>query len=176
MQGSIYHLVYKFRQGPCWNSSILLESSTIVYSIGIYIDFSIAIDFIWEITISSYQGTVIRMGLSNNWDSSVKQIDNVVPQGSTLGLQLFLSYVDDIALMSTAILAVMSSNGKYFSALLALCETNPSVTGGFSSQRPVTLSFDVLFDLRLIKRLSKQSRRRWFETSLWRQCVESGPY
>ena len=34
-----------------------------------------------------------------------------------------------------------------FSALLALCEGNPPVTGGFSSQRPVTWSFDVLFDL-----------------------------
>ena len=37
------------------------------------------------------------------------------------------------------------------------------VTGEFPSQRPVTRSFDVLFDLRLNKRLSKQSRRRWFE-------------
>ena len=61
-----------------------------------------------------------------------------------------------------------------FSALLALCEGNPPVTGGsFSSQRPVTRSFDVFFDLRLNKRLSKQLRRRWFETpsrSLWRYC------
>ena len=30
-----------------------------------------------------------------------------------------------------------------FLALLALCEGNPSVTGGFPSQRPVTRSFDV---------------------------------
>ena len=40
-------------------------------------------------------------------------------------------------------------------------------------QRPVTLSFDVFFDLSLNKRLSKQSRRCWFETglrSLWRDC------
>ena len=39
------------------------------------------------------------------------------------------------------------------------------------SQRVVTRSFDVFFDLRLNKRFSKQSRRRWFETpsrSLWR--------
>ena len=48
---------------------------------------------------------------------------------------------------------------KTFSALLALCEGNPPVTGGFSSQRPVTRGFDVFFDLRLHKRLSKQSRR-----------------
>ena len=49
-----------------------------------------------------------------------------------------------------------------FSALLALCEGNPPVTGGFPPQRPVTRSFDVFFDLN--KRLSKQSRCRWFET------------
>ena len=57
-----------------------------------------------------------------------------------------------------------------FSALLALCEENPSVTGGFPSQRPVTRSFDVFFDLRLNKRLSKRSRCWSFETpsrSLW---------
>ena len=51
-----------------------------------------------------------------------------------------------------------------FSALVNLCEGNPSVTGGFPSQRPVTRSFHVFFDLRLNKRLSKQSRGRWFET------------
>ena len=60
-----------------------------------------------------------------------------------------------------------------FSALLALCEGNSSVAGEFPSQSPVTRSFDVFFDLRLNKRFSKQSKRRWFETSqcsLWRQC------
>ena len=39
--------------------------------------------------------------------------------------------------------------------------------------RPVKRSFDVFFDLRRNKRLSKQSRRRWFETpsrSLLRHC------
>ena len=50
-----------------------------------------------------------------------------------------------------------------FSALLALCEGNSPVTGEFTSQRPVTRSFDVSSDLRLNKRLIKQSRRRWFE-------------
>ena len=60
-----------------------------------------------------------------------------------------------------------------FSALLALCEGYPPVIGGFPSQRPVTWSCVVFFDLRLNKQLSimsKQSRRRWFETpsrSLW---------
>ena len=49
----------------------------------------------------------------------------------------------------------------------------PPVTDGFPSQRPVTRSFDVFFDLCLNKRLSNQSRHRRFETasrSLWRHC------
>ena len=61
------------------------------------------------------------------------------------------------------------------SALLALCAGNPSVTGEFPSQRPVTWSCDAFFDLHPNKRLSKQSWRGWFETpsrSLWRHCNE----
>ena len=64
-----------------------------------------------------------------------------------------------------------------FSALLALCERNPPLTGGFPSQRPVTQSFGVFFDLRMNKRLSKQSGRRWFEMpscSLWRHFNKIG--
>ena len=44
-----------------------------------------------------------------------------------------------------------------FSTLLALCAGNSPITGEFPAQRPVTRSFDVLFDLSLNKRLSKQS-------------------
>ena len=57
-----------------------------------------------------------------------------------------------------------------FSALLAICAGNSPVPGEFSAQRPVTRSFDVYFDLRPNKRLSKQSWGWWFETpssSLW---------
>ena len=65
-----------------------------------------------------------------------------------------------------------SSNGNIF-AQLTLWEGNPPVTGGFPPQRPVTQSFDVSFDLRLNKRLSKQSRCRRYgmpSRSLWRHC------
>ena len=37
-----------------------------------------------------------------------------------------------------------------FSALLAICAGNSPVTGEFPTQRPVTRSFDVFFDLRPI--------------------------
>ena len=60
-----------------------------------------------------------------------------------------------------------------FSALLAICAGNSPVPGEFPTQRPVTRSFDVYFDLRPNKRLSKQSWGWWFETlswSLWRHC------
>ena len=43
-----------------------------------------------------------------------------------------------------------------FSALLAFFAGNSPVPGEFHAQRPVTRSFDVTFDLRLNKRLSKQ--------------------
>ena len=59
-----------------------------------------------------------------------------------------------------------------FSALLAICVGNSPVPGEFPTQRPVTRSFDLFFDLRLNKRLSKQSWGWWFETllrPLWRQ-------
>ena len=44
-----------------------------------------------------------------------------------------------------------------FSALLAICAGNSPIPGEFPTQRPVTRSFDVYFDLRPDKRLSKQS-------------------
>ena len=65
-----------------------------------------------------------------------------------------------------------SSNGNIFRVTGPLCGefTGP---GEFPTQRSVTRSFDVLFDLRLNRRLSKQPRGWWFETPswpLWRQC------
>ena len=43
-----------------------------------------------------------------------------------------------------------------FSALLAICAGNSPVPGEFPAQRPVTRIFDICFDLRPSKRLSKQ--------------------
>ena len=48
---------------------------------------------------------------------------------------------------------------------------NSPVSGEFPAQRPVTRSFDVFLDVRIIKRLSKHSWGWWFETlshPLWR--------
>ena len=57
-----------------------------------------------------------------------------------------------------------------FSAVLALCAGNSPVPGEFPTQRPVTRSFDVFFDLRLNKQLSKQWWGWWFET-IWDDIV-----
>ena len=62
-----------------------------------------------------------------------------------------------------------------FSVLVALCAGNSPVTSEYPAQRPAPRSFEVVFDLRLNKRLSKQSWGWWFETpscSLWRHCNE----
>ena len=65
-----------------------------------------------------------------------------------------------------------SSNVNIFRVTGPLCGefTSP---GEFPTHRPVTRSFNVFFDLRLNKRLSKQPWGWWFETpswSLWRHC------
>ena len=65
-----------------------------------------------------------------------------------------------------------SSNGNIFRAAGHLCG---EFTGHrwIPSQRPVTRSFDVFFNLCLNRRLSKQSGGLWFETpprSLWCHC------
>ena len=63
-----------------------------------------------------------------------------------------------------------SSNGSIFRVTGPFCG---EFTGHRSAQSPVTRSFDVFFDLRLNKRLSKQSWGWWFETPshpLWRHC------
>ena len=84
-----------------------------------------------------------------------------------------VDYVSFNSLMNPTFLKIMmtSSIENIFRVIDPLCGefTGP---GEFPAQRPVTRSFDVFFDLRLNKRLSKQPRGWWFETppcSLWRQ-------
>ena len=77
-----------------------------------------------------------------------------------------------LAYLSSVFCMMTSSNGTIFRVTGPLCGdfTGP---GEFPAQWPVTRSFDVFFDLRLNKRLSKQPWGWWFETppwSLWGQC------
>ena len=67
-----------------------------------------------------------------------------------------------------------SSNGNIFHVTGPLWG-KPPVTGGFPSQKLVTWSFDVFFDLHLNKQMSKYWWGWWFETpsrSLWGHCNE----
>ena len=89
-------------------------------------------------------------------------------------IMIFGEPADGIQFHGTGLMMIMmtSSNGNIFRVTGPLCGefTGP---GEFPTQRPVTRSFDVFFDLRLNKRLSKQPWGWWFEApswSLWRQC------
>ena len=65
----------------------------------------------------------------------------------------------------------IAMNFKYYSN----GQNTKACPGEFPTQRPVTRGFDVFFDLRLNKRMSKQSWGWWLETlscSLWRQSNE----
>ena len=79
-----------------------------------------------------------------------------------------------LIISNTIFVMITASNGKKkVSALLALCAGNSPVTSEFPAQRPMTRSFDVFSDLRLNKRLRKQSWGWWFEAPscwLWRHC------
>ena len=73
--------------------------------------------------------------------------------------------------MTVAVVAWWRHQMETFSSLLAICAGNSPVPGEFPAQRPVTRRFDVFFDLRPNKRLSKQWWCWWIETpsrSLWR--------
>ena len=82
---------------------------------------------------------------------------------------------DDLNFIIASINTLWRHQMETFSALLAICAGNSPVTGEFPTQRPVTRSFDVYFDLCPNERLSKQSWGWWFETlsrSLWRHRNE----
>ena len=74
----------------------------------------------------------------------------------------------------TVSIMMMSSDGNIF-RVISLCVGKSPVTGEFPSQMPVARGFDIFFDLRLNKQLSKQSRRGWFEIPLrwlWRHSSD----
>ena len=104
------------------------------------------------------------------WNNSVRFSSNMASEVSW-----------DIIAMLQSIKPWWRHQIQTFSALLAICAGNSPVLGEFPTQRPVTRSFDVYFDLRLNKWLCKQSWGWWFETllyPLWRhsnalyRCVQ----
>ena len=57
-------------------------------------------------------------------------------------------------------ITIMTSSNENIFRVTGHLWGNPPVTYGFPSQRPVTRSFDLFYDLCLNKRLSKQLRRQ----------------
>ena len=101
------------------------------------------------------------------------------PLGQDMGSLLWvqaLIYVLPLSLKSCMeyhVISLWRRQMETFSMLLAICAGNSPVTSQFLSQRPVTWSFDVFFDLHQNKWFSKQ---RWgwsFEMPscpFWRHC------
>ena len=90
--------------------------------------------------------------------------------GYSNGVWVLRLWVHRWVIALTHLPMMTSSNGNIFRVTGPLWGefTGP---GEFPTQRPVTRSFDVFFDLRLNKPLSKQPWGWWFETlwrSLWR--------
>ena len=88
-------------------------------------------------------------------------IHNDVPDSKVHGANMGPTWVlsaPDGPLVDPMKLAIRGHQKKTFSALLVLCEGNPPVTGGF----PIRKASDAkrFFDMRLNKRLSKQSGGR----------------
>ena len=76
----------------------------------------------------------------------------------------------------SVVIMVTSSNGNIFRVTCPLCGEFTGDRWFPRPQRPVTRSFDVFFDRRLNKWLSKQSWGCWFETSscsLWRLSYDT---
>ena len=154
-----------------------------------YIDWFI----IWHGTVHKWSWTILQVLLKTYIRKHFLLVKQIKTCAKTLCV--FLSYqplggegevvgVGVVGWMGVikSMYMMTSSNGSIFCVTVwPLCGEFPGhrwiprtkVTGKFPSQRPVTRSFDVLFDLHLNKRLSKQSRRRWFATpslTLWRHC------
>ena len=103
------------------------------------------------------------------WDWSVGCIDKVVAVARWRKLNFVTKcLVDGLLHCNTPTKRIPAAWWRHqmgtFSALLTVCAGNSPVPGEFPTQRPVTQSFDVSFDLRLNKWLSKQSWGRWLET------------
>ena len=128
--------------------------------------------FVQHFSLLSHQLTTTLLGLCGDyWESADRLIvSKLYLMFGDWHQSIWLTHIDtDPFLMVTW----WRNEMKTISALLALCAGNSPVTGEFPTQRPVTRSFDVFFDLRLNKRLSKQSWGWWFETtslSLLRHC------
>ena len=112
-----------------------------------------------KITYSKSQPYLLGVNKLNSHVLAFKETPGVVTKhaGSHVYIQTFITW--------------WRHQMETFSSLLAICAGNSPVPGDLPTQRPVTRNFEVFFDLRPNKLLSKQSWCWWFETPsrpLWR--------
>ena len=113
----------------------------------------------FKITISYHSKQVLNFMKTHNIASTLLTIpyDMLVIQ---LDIGVLTPVIVLLFTFKKSIWRICEHDGvmKTFSTFLAICAGNSPVPGEFPAQRPVTRSFDIFFDLRLNKRLSKQSR------------------
>ena len=126
----------------------------------------------WWIIVNWTHGNKLRWICNRNSNIFIEEnaFENVVCKMSAILCRCQCVNSRDFMTINTRWLMMTSSNGNIFRVTGHLCGEF-TVSGEFPTQRPVTRSFDVYFDLRPNKRLSKQSLGWWFETlspPLWR--------
>ena len=132
-----------------WNVSLFDSLSVLSFA---YADFVVhGIVFLLDINKSSADPLYLYGGNAYTWK-------DFLYQDGPLESVFVWTCVITTCLFDLHLLLPLTSLHGTFSVLQVLCEGNPPATGGFLSQKPVTWSFDVFFDLHLNKRLSKQSR------------------
>ena len=123
---------------------------------------------------AGFVGSIVAIGGTETVEQTALGADGGFSQVISVGKSAPLDGIYKLAIC-TAMRIFLSSWWRHqmetFSALLALCAGNSPVPGEFPAQWPVTRSFCAFCDVRLNKRLSKQSWGWWFETlsrPLWR--------
>ena len=125
------------------------------------------------------------------WSVSKEKISNMFYTSFNMSKTALRDYRKRLSLLCEIFyLSWWRHQMETFSALLAICAGN-SVAGEIPAQMPVTRNFDVFFDLRLNKRLSKHRKvgdlRRfhahydvtvmWFANNpIWFQWISSHPF
>ena len=104
---------------------------------------------------------VLRPGDARSQDISCQDIHQFLPEYSSLCIRT-VQFMVHLTMFASS--PWWRHQMATFSVSQAICAGSSPVPGEFSAQRPVTRSFDLFFDLRLNKRLRKQSWDWWSET------------
>ena len=148
-------------------------NDTLQYTLKIYIWCYSQCKHVYMLYVISSMFSLIRRHHSKHFNLQLachlKLTDEIQYKHVLNGYQwvtCFSLYIQMLRNKNTEISMMKSSNGNIFRVTGHLCGkfTGPR---WISRTMPVTRSFDVFFDLRLNKRLSKQPWGWWFETPAW---------